>query len=210
MLMKNMKWLLLLIVATGIFACSKVEDPKTIVLLGEEKYVKDVADINHVFDSLYKYFDSKHYLTGDSGYYPPCFQGKYKMIPSRIDGTFTGMPDSIIFEFFDQHNRVVSCIYDKQTVDTAYAVGSDKKFRTYFTVGDSVAYNNKWYPQTRGVVVTGKVDSLGICEVRVALSVVDFDKRGEHIDLDTIIGKWIVYQAINDTAIRLDTLYPCY
>ena len=103
------------------------------------------------------------------------------------------MPDSIIFEFFDQHNRVVSCIYNKQTVDTAYAVGSDKKFRTYFTVGDSVAYNNKWYPQTRGVVVTGKIDSLGICEVRVALSVVDFDKRGDHIDLDIIIGKWIVY-----------------
>ncbi len=207
--MKNMKWLLLLIVAIGIFACSKVEDPKTIVLLGEEKYVKDVADINHVFDSLYKYFDSE-FLTGDSGYCPTCVQGEYKMFPQKLSGDLLDeVPDSIMFEFFDQHNRVLSCKYMGKTVDPAYVVGKGRDFRTYFTVGDTVVDGGIEYYRTHGVVITGTIDSLSIRKIRVADAIV-YSKSTNLSQQDPDLYKWQVLNTQCDTAIRLDTQYPCY
>lgn len=221
--MKNIKWFLILLVTVGVFACSKVDDPKTIVLLGEEKYVKEIGDISPVFDSLYQLDVIQQSLTGGVGNFPPCIQGEYKMTPIRMGGTLANVPDSIMLGFFDQHNRVVR--FDNRVdvvdttgnghstgclVDTAYITGSGNSFRTYFNVLDSVLYNGKAYLQTRGIVITGEIDSLGISNVRVVSAIIDFDRGGDNINLDTIIGRWVVFKAENNMAQRLDTLYPCY
>lgn len=170
--MKTRKIYFLLVVLLSVFCigCQKGDTTgETIILLGEETYVKPLKSL--VPDSLYPIFDTlfvKHKDHTHEGYIPPNIEGIYVIDPKII--RYSNYNDTIhsheaYFEITNQHNRI-ACInlLDGGSVitDSVFIMGNDQYFTLYYTEY-KIMPNASAYPYlTRNIFLSGKKTDEGI------------------------------------------------
>ena len=195
---KSMKNLLCIVLACCMLLLSsclkKDEAGKTIVLMGQESYVKPIEEV--VPNSLLAFLKNPQSMHGRAlvlpeGNNPPDIQGEYLFAPRILyawshdkpsDGDvmrfrFGGemsLVDDLPYYPQGQHNRVISCDYQESSfpilhVDTIYLMGHGMDFTAYFEVK---------YPHVSGIpgvdfdlfrafVITGSMNSSGDIEKAV-------------------------------------------
>ena len=148
-------------------SCQKGDShDETIILLGEESYVKTFKSM--IPDTLYSKFVSQ---MGNiyEGYIPPNIEGEYFVDPKEcIHSNFNTVDHShdMIFRITDQHNRVARIqLYDGGSVitDTVFVMGNNQFFTVYFTENKIMPHVNGTYSHIiRNVFITGEKTDYGI------------------------------------------------
>lgn len=177
-----------LLVSLCFSSCMKdTDNDKTIVLFGEEGYVKDFEEVVGLAPS---YFNNNQLLSvtiNDSQSAPPDIRGEY-MLANRVKTYpatgFSGPNDTVYFRFggnFDawndylhgQHHFITHCDIlipgldlnsEVFHSDTAYVKGQDNAFFAYLdrTMEVSTPYNDKTirYSLRQGIVIAGKTSPI--------------------------------------------------
>ena len=158
-----------LCVLLGSFGCQKDDVlQKTIILIGEEKYVKELKDLITI-DSLKTTFPSR-FETLHQGLVPPDIEGEYLLDSLQLvysNYAITENNSEIHLEISRQHNRVAAIRLFQGTVtstDTAYIMGSgaDNTFTLYFTEDKEIDFQGAHFNVKRFVVFSGNKTAQGI------------------------------------------------
>ena len=161
------------------FSCQKDGPKGTIVLMGEEKYVKELKELITI-DSLKNVFPAQF---GDmpEGLIPPNIEGEYfidslQLIHSNY--AITENASEIHLEISRQHNRVAVIRLFQGTeasTDTAYIKGSGNSFTLYFTERKEIEFQGAHFSVKRFVVFSGEKTPQGIRNLKYGSIVLDSD-----------------------------------
>ena len=170
--MKSRKIYLFLVILLSVFCigCQKSDTTgETIILLGEESYVKPLK--NFVPDSLFTTFDTIFVTHKDhthEGYIPPNIEGVYVIDPKII--YYSNYNDTIhsheaYFAITDQHNRIATInLLDGGSVitDSVFIMGNDQYFTLYYTEYKIMPNANAYPYLIRNIFIAGKKTDEGI------------------------------------------------
>lgn len=172
-------WVIVLFLTTVLTGCLK-DDPEvgTIVLMGSESYVKPIEEV--IPDTLLSYIESETDLSlVHKGNMPPNIQGEYAFAPRELiktNAALVASNDTLLFRFggdslhydvYGQHNRVVSCDFQEKSfplvhVDAINLMGHGSYFTAYFVLNyEHIIESGADISLKRAVMISGKVNSSG-------------------------------------------------
>lgn len=178
--MRNKILIIGLLLSALTYSCT-TNDDTTVILLGEEAYVKEVIEV--IPDSLLNIFED-YFGSIPFGYIPPNVEGEFVVTPKqRIFSNIpeTDWPLDVIEPDFSlsmsrQHNRV--CILQLNEVsntltDTVYVTGRDKYFAIYYTEEKTLQHSGYEHDITRNVIMKGEMTDSGIKNLNIASIIVN-------------------------------------
>lgn len=170
------------------FSCTTNEET-TVVLLGEESYIKSTYEI--IPDTLLHQFEVCA-GTIHTGFIPPNIEGEYLINPKQRVHTNVshGWPLNVIepevkITISDQHNRV--CVikideFNSVITDTAYISGSGDLFSIYLTEEKHISHSGYNTYITREIIFNGEIVENGIKDLYMANIIIDVgDSSNGHI-----------------------------
>lgn len=191
-------FLFLIIITVIIHACKpKALDGDTIILLGEEKYVKPLLSM--IPDTLSTIFVS-HMGNIAEGYIPPNIEGEYIINPKQFCySNFYNLFDNgaIYLKVTNQHNRIATVeLYEEgyQRSDTAYIMGDGQFFTLYFNENREMSYYNFYSTITRNVFITGEKSDAGIKDLVFGNIILKVHNGGSPFVGNFVPGSYFIYK----------------
>lgn len=179
--MKNIiNFTFITILSCFLYSCT-TNDESTIVLLGEELYIKEINEI--IPDSTLNIIES-NIGTIHKGYIPPNIEGNY--VINKKQRVFSNIgtnswPIDVIepdvkINIYQQHNRTCVIEIDELssiTTDTAYICGENDFFTLYLTENKVLFYSGFYTYITRNIIFTGEISEKGIKNIYMSSIITD-------------------------------------
>ena len=217
--MKNNSLLIgILCLLLGCLSCQKERPGDTIILVGEESYVKSLKELI-VIDSLKNVFPHQF---GDmpQGLIPPNIEGEYFIDSLQLlhsNYAITENAAEIHLEVSQQHNRVATVRIHQGTTavtDTAYIMGSvtlsDNDTLGYFTLylkeEKEINFQDA-HSVTRFVVFTGVKNRQGIQNLKYGSIVLDSDFQENLYVGPFTPGAYFIYRDADGLSENSDWFY---
>ena len=192
---------ILFLLLLGSFSCHKEGESKdTIVLMGEEKYVKELKELITI-DSLKNKFTAEF---GDmpEGLIPPNIEGEYFIDSLQLlssNYAITENASEIHLEISRQHNRVAAVQLYQGTpasTDTAYIMGSgdNNRFTLYLTERKEIEFQGAHFSVKRFVVFSGEKTPGGIRDLKYGSIVLDSDYQLTPVEGPFTPGAYFIYR----------------
>lgn len=190
-----------ILLATLTYSCT-TNDETTVVLLGEEGYVKELTDV--IPDSLLNVFET-YFGTIPSGYIPPNVEGEYVITPKQR--VYSNIPESdwpldivepdINITLSKQHNReCIIQLYEATSTltDTVYICGQDNLFAVYYTEQKTLEHSGYEHHITRDVIFKGEMTDSGIKDLNIASIIVDVKDNSNGNIIQYKKGDFFIYK----------------
>lgn len=199
--MKKIYLFLIILLSVLCIGCQKGDtNGETIILLGEESYVKPFKDF--VPDSLYAIFDTifvSHRDHCHEGYIPPNVEGVYVIDPKII--CYSNYFDTIhshnlYFKITDQHNRIANInLLDGGSVvtDSVFIMGNDPYFTLYYTEYRIMPNNNAYSYITRNIFISGKKTEEGIHDLMYGTIILRVPNPHNPYVVNFVPGNYFIY-----------------
>ena len=210
--MKNIKlftFIVVVLFSHFILSCTTNNDT-TVVLLGEETYVKDIYEI--IPDTLMHHIEA-HTGNIHSGHIPPNIEGEYILSPKqRIFSNISNVWNLDVIEpdvkitIYDQHNRICGIQINELNstiTDTAYISGNENFFSLYLTEDKIISYSGYDSYISRNIIITGEMTENGIKDLYMSSIIMDTKDNSNGAIIQYKKGDLFIYKDSDSLSERI-------